>query len=218
LDEDLNKMEEGLYRKALEAVQLAERASLAELRGEMLRDAGKAHTFLARSREALAQITTSKQLRSDDMMLREMLRVENAEQVARDQAARLVDESVALMSKAQDKLDSWDTVNALLLFQSAQQKRERAVIVPPPTSSVNPPLFLSRGSQQDWFWPGRPTSLLEHSSAGVCLCVYVCMCVCVCVCVCVYVGERRACSSIMHRAEVEPLKIEDVMVNRKVCA
>lgn len=40
LDEDLCAMEEGLYSRAQQAVQVAERASLAELRGEMLRDAG----------------------------------------------------------------------------------------------------------------------------------------------------------------------------------
>jgi hypothetical protein len=40
LDEDLCTIEEGLHSRAQQAVQLAERASLGELRGEMLRDAG----------------------------------------------------------------------------------------------------------------------------------------------------------------------------------
>lgn len=59
-----------------------------------------------------------------------------------------------------------DTVNALLLFRSAQQKCERAGVVPAASSAARPPLFLLRGSQQDWYWPARPTSLLERSAEG----------------------------------------------------
>lgn len=59
-----------------------------------------------------------------------------------------------------------DTVNALLLFRSATQKCERAGVVPVTSSGVRPPLLLSRGSQEDWYWPARPTSLVERSAAG----------------------------------------------------
>jgi len=50
-------------------------------------------------------------------------------QVAREQAARLLDESTRLVDLARNKIDGWDTLDALLLFKSAQQKFSRADVI-----------------------------------------------------------------------------------------
>lgn len=127
-DKKLCELENGMITKARQAVARAESATLGEMRGEMLRDAGKAHKSLARAREVLAKTITSQQLRSDDMMLREGLAVANLQNLARDQASRLLDESARLVQLAQEKIQDWDTLDALLLFKSAQEKISRAEV------------------------------------------------------------------------------------------
>ena len=100
-------------------------------------------------------------------MLREGQAVANQQQLARDQCSRLVDESARLVHLAQDKLQSWNPMDALLLFKSAQEKISRAAVSPQELSgSFLAPLFLSRGSQQEYWWPGRPSTMAEHAAQG----------------------------------------------------
>jgi len=62
LDKDLCKVENDMIDKAREAVTRAECATLGEVRGEMLRDAGQAHRSITRAREVLAKAITSQQV------------------------------------------------------------------------------------------------------------------------------------------------------------
>jgi hypothetical protein len=88
-------------------------------------------------------------------------------QLARDQASRLVDESKRLAELANDKLQQWTPLDALLLCKSAQEKIARADVSPQDFSShFLAPLFLSRGSQENFWWPGRPTTLAERAAQG----------------------------------------------------
>jgi len=64
--------------------------------------------------------------------------------LARDQAARLLDESDNLVKLAQDKVEGWQTLDALLLFKSAQEKTSRADVTSQEMSGMSHPLNLSR--------------------------------------------------------------------------
>jgi hypothetical protein len=88
-------------------------------------------------------------------------------QLARDQASRLVDESKRLVELADNKLKQWTPLDALLLCKSAQEKIARADVSPQELpGNFLAPLFLSRGSQEDFWWPGRPTTLAERAAQG----------------------------------------------------
>ncbi len=63
--------------------------------------------------------------------------------LARDQAARLLDESDNLVKLAQDKVEGWQTLDALLLFKSAQEKTSRADVTSQEMSGMSYPLKLS---------------------------------------------------------------------------
>ena len=169
IEEELRAFESSMITRARAAVSRAEQASLGEMRGELLRDAGGAHNALARAREVLSHVLISQQMGSDDRMLREGLDVARLQKVACEQSGRLLEESANLIKHAYSKVEAWDTVDALLGYKSAKEKLARAnVTALDMKGKFLGPLILERGVFQDNWWPGTSNTLAEtaHDSMG----------------------------------------------------